>query len=44
MSYPVTAKINGIHIVLCVEYLMKLADFITDGLSVAPDAKSTAVG
>ena len=35
---------NGIHIVICVEYLLSLLDFVNEGLAVLPAKKETGSG
>lgn len=35
---------NGIHIVICVEYLLSLLDFVNEGLAVLPAKKETDSG
>ena len=32
LSFAVDVKVNGLHICVCLEYLMSLADFFTKGL------------
>ena len=42
--FPLIVEITmtGLHVVLCVEYLLQLAQFCIQGMSVVPERSSTA--
>jgi len=37
----VEITMTGLHVVLCVEYLLQLAEFFIRGMSVVPESSST---